>query len=86
MSNYSIHPVNRDHEIMAGWDPAMNTYFAHVFDITMYEDDPKRDILWIGCTPNEIHDVDIISRELSPYADLDLLARIINKMYGDANG
>jgi hypothetical protein len=69
---------------MIGWDPQLNTYFAHVIDETKNEDDEGRDVLWIGRAPNEIHDIEVIKTKVSPYAKVP--EKFLNKMYGDANG
>jgi hypothetical protein len=83
MSNYSFKGNNPNHEVMVGWDPPLNTYFAHVLDVSKNEDDNGRDLLWIGCTPNEIHDLETITRELAPYARVSEVT--LARMYSDAN-
>jgi hypothetical protein len=69
---YYVNPRNENHEIFAGWDQPLNTYFAHVIDKTKIEYcDDGRDLLWIGCVLNEIQDVQQIVTALRPYMDYD---------------
>ena len=68
MSRYQIPASRPEHDIVVGWDPPLNTLFAHVTDMTKDEDDDGLDVLWIGCTLNEIHDVDELIKKIRPYA------------------
>jgi hypothetical protein len=83
MSNYNVPPINPKHEVMVGWDPQLNTFFAHVIDSTKAEDEWGRDVFWIGCTPNEIHGIETIKRNLEPYANIP--EGTLSRMYGDTN-
>lgn len=83
MSNYNIPPRDAVHEVMVGWDPQMNTFFAHVIDQTKDEDEEGRDVLWIGCDPNEIHDVEVLRAKLQNYALLS--EDILSTLYREAH-
>lgn len=85
MSNYSIKPKNPQHVVLAGWDPMLNTFFAHVAIETDEEKEPGDDLLWIGCTLNEILDVDEVVRALRPYIEEDEQA-LAYTLYRDAHG
>ena len=80
-----MEPRNPNHEILVGWDPPLNTYFVHVIDTTKEEDDKKRDILWIGTSPGEIHDVVKIANAVRPYTKR-IPFKTMDKIYRDANG
>lgn len=82
MSNYNIKAKRRHHTVLVGWDPMLNTYFAHVIDENKGEDEEGRDILWIGTTPNEIDDVGVILEELNDYAYVP--SDIVTFLYRDS--
>lgn len=84
MSTYIVNPIDPKFEILAGWDPGMSTYFAHVIDTSLEEETPGRDVLWIGCSPNEIGDVDTIVSALMPHMDYDA-EELFTSLYRDAN-
>lgn len=69
MSNYRVYATDPKLEISAGWDPMLNTFFAHVVDTTKAEDEEGRDVLWVGCTRNEILESDKIMDALRPYTE-----------------
>lgn len=83
MSNYLVPPINPNHEVRVGWDPPLNTYFAHVIDTTKDEDDLDRDVLWSGYMPNQIHDLEEIKIAVKPYANIPEV--ILHNMYGEAH-
>lgn len=83
MSSYKIEGFKSRLEIMVGWDPMLNTFFAHVIDTMKKEDDEKRDVLWVGCMPNEIYDLDRITRAVEPYAEIP--EEVYNQLYSDAH-
>jgi hypothetical protein len=82
MSTYIRKGKNPNHEIILGWDPALNTYFLHVIDKTKNEDDKNRDVLWIGCTQNEITDIDDLAKKAFPYLRF---SELWEDLYADAN-
>lgn len=84
LSNYLVAPTKEKHEIWAGWDPMLNSYFAHVIDVEKAEDEEDRDVLWIGTRPNEIHDVTVVIDALVPYMLYDA-NELLDNLYRDAN-
>lgn len=79
MSNYQLEPKNDNHLVMVGWDDPLNTFFIHVIDESLDEDDEGRDVLWLGCTYQEIHDVNRVIALAKPYANIpqDLKANLL---------
>lgn len=69
MSNRPVKAIDSNHEIMAGWDPPFQTFFLHVIDTRCEEDDPRRDVVWIGTSLEEIPNVADILPLLWKYAD-----------------
>jgi len=69
MSQYHLKAKDPIHTVMFGWDPPMNTFFAHVIDTEKDEDDEGRDVYWVGCHYQEIHDADVLLKGLAPYID-----------------
>lgn len=84
LSNYLVAPVKEKHEIWAGWDPMLNSYFAHVIDTEKDEDDEGRDVLRVGCRPDEIHNVEEIVDALKPFMLYDA-NELYENLYRDAN-
>lgn len=70
MSNYELKAKQPDHTVSAGWDPMLDTFFAHVIDTTKSEDDDNRDVYWVGCSYQEIPDLQGFLKELGPYVQL----------------
>ncbi len=53
----SRHTFTEGHiEATVGWDPPLNTFFAQVWDRSKDPDEPDAELLWVGCSPGEIHD------------------------------
>lgn len=84
MSNYSVTPINPKHQIMAGWNPMLSTFFVHVIDTTKEEDDTERDVMWVGTSVGEITDVNVIVMRLIPFAEYDG-GELERKLYEDAH-
>lgn len=84
MSNYQIKALTPKSEVFIGWDPSMSTFFLHVIDTTKDEDDRDRDVLWIGCTPHEIYDIEDVIEAAIPHADVT--DEIVTALYRDAHG
>lgn len=83
MSTYQVPPREENHEVVLGWDPPLNTFFLHVIDTTKNEDDPERDVIWIGCKPKEIHDLEVIIAAVLPYSVVS--EEMWAQLYRDAN-
>jgi hypothetical protein len=84
VSTYVKQLEEAKYEIIFGWDPMMNTFFAHVIDMSKDEDDEDRDVLWVGCTPNEILDVEVLVESLKGYWEIDDWQ--LSELYCEANG
>ena len=82
MTTYHIKAKDPKHDILVGWDPPMNSFFLHVIDTSKSEDNPKRDVLWIGCTEHEIYNPDVVIEKAAPYAEIDPAMR--DRLYKDA--
>jgi hypothetical protein len=84
LSNYTIETNNPKLEAFVGWDPMMNTFFAHVTDLTKEEDDPEYDVLWIGTRIGEVRDLDIVVQVLRKIGVI-VSNELYRKIYADAN-
>jgi hypothetical protein len=51
-------------ELAVGWDPALETYFAHVMDHSLQRDDDGV-IEWIGGLPPHYRDIDAMMQVLN---------------------
>lgn len=83
MSTYECLGNNPDHEVIYGWDPAVNSYFFHVIDKTKEEDEEGYDVLWVGTTPNEILDLEELRVIAEEY--IDFTSEMWIDLYSDAN-
>jgi hypothetical protein len=70
-------------EVFVGWDPPLNTFFAQVFDLDIDEDDPSAELLWIGASFGEIHDLRRVRNALQPWAELP--ADVESALYAEAH-
>lgn len=70
MSQYRPKPKDPNHLVLIGWDPPLNTFFAHVIDESKDEDDDQRDVLWIGCRYKECHSLEDVISKIKPYVNL----------------
>lgn len=67
-------------EIVAGWDPPLETYFGLVVDLDLKEDGEDEYVLvWLGGTPRAHTTPDAVLQALSGWAEVpaDLRARLI---------
>lgn len=81
MSRHEI--VAGDIEVVVGWDPPLNTFFAQAWDRTKDEDDPNAELLWIGCGYREIADLDLIGKAVAPWVQLP--DDVIRALYAEAH-
>lgn len=82
MSRHEIAAHNKAHKVVVGWDPPLQTYFAQVIDRTADEagwDD--KFVLWVGCRPREIPEIDQLANIIRRHAGLETEMR--GKLYGD---
>lgn len=70
-------------EAVVGWDPPLNTFYAQVWDRSVDEDDPAAELLWIGCTPGEIHDHRQVCNAVAAWVAVP--PSIATALYADAN-
>lgn len=68
---YNFPTDNTDHDGWIGWDKALNTYFLHVVDETLAEDDENRDITWVGTTRSEILNLDVLLSKAKAHGNVD---------------
>jgi hypothetical protein len=80
MSRHEIPAKNPGHKIIVGWDHPLLTFFVQVIDRNKEDRDDKF-ILWLGCSPGEIYEIDHLARKLRPFAELTPEMR--SALYGD---
>ncbi len=71
-------------EVVVGWDPPLQTYFAQAWDRRLGEDDPAAELLWIGCTFREITDPAAVCEAVKPWATLP--SGLAQTLTADATG
>jgi hypothetical protein len=71
MSRYRIPTQNSALTVVVGWDNPLQTFFAHVFDPAIEEDD-EADLLWIGTALQEIPTVAALQTQLADWATIPL--------------
>ena len=67
MSRHTLDPHKARHEVVVGWDPPLNTFFAQVLD-TEAEDDLDYEVLWIGTSFDEVPDPARVIAAVQPFA------------------
>lgn len=71
MSRHTIPGINPDHDVVVGWDPPLQTYFAIVIDPTKDEEDEAYNPLWLGADRyEEIDRVYDLVEKVKPYANV----------------
>lgn len=71
MSRYELPPKDPAHKVIVGWDHPLLTYFVQVIDRKKEDDDEdEKFVLWLGCSPREIYEVDHLARAVGRYAVL----------------
>jgi hypothetical protein len=68
MSRHDIAARDTKYTITVGWDRPMRTYFAHVKDWTLDEDEEM--VLWVGGLFDEVKTVTHLAEAIARYADL----------------
>ena len=79
MSRYAIPLDDRRFEVIVGWDPPLDTFFAQVFDTTVAaEEDDAACELWIGDDLQAITTVAALQDAIQAYATLppDIVVRL----------
>lgn len=82
MSRYIVPARDKKYEVVLGWDPPLNTYFAQVYDHSIKDEDEQL-ILWEAGTSEPIHDLEKLARIVWDYAAVP--QDIMTKLYRDAN-
>lgn len=79
MSRHTIPGLNPDHDVVVGWDPPLQTYFAIVLDPTKGDFDAAYNPLWLGTSLVEIDRVHDLADKLKPFAHIghDVLRQLI---------
>ena len=80
MSRHDLDPLDPVHEVVAGWDPPLHTFFAQVFDTAADERSSAYVVLWIGTRFHKVPDPATVIAAVAPFAAvpaglLDQLAR-----------
>lgn len=83
MSRYDISAPDAL-EVVVGWDPPLSTFFAQVWDRSLDEDDPAAELLWVGCAPGEIRDVEHLSKAVAPWVAVP--DATVRALHADAHG
>lgn len=82
MSRHDIPARDPKFTVTVGWDRPMRTYFAHVRDPSLDEDDEM--VLWVGGTFDEVKTLDELVAAVHPYADLS--EDMVTKLFYDKQG
>lgn len=69
MSRHELRSVS-DTEVVVGWDPPLRTFFAQAWDRSRDQDDPAAELLWIGCSPAEITDPQMVCDAVARWAEV----------------
>ncbi|GAA2566155.1 hypothetical protein GCM10010435_44150 [Winogradskya consettensis] len=67
MSRHEL-PAEGGLEVVVGWDPPMQTFFASVLDRTLRGEDPDYTKVWIGFASTAILDPRRVCDAVRPYA------------------
>lgn len=68
MSRHDIPARDSKYTVVVGWDRPMRTFFAHVKDPSLDEDEEM--VLWIGGLFDEVKTVEGLAEAIKAYADL----------------
>ncbi len=68
MSRHTLAPLLTTQTVVVGWDRPMGTYFAHVHDLTINEDEADPIIAWFGGDFREITTAAALIEAVRPYA------------------
>lgn len=83
MSRHELAPRRDGLEVVVGWDPPLCTFFAQVWDRTIDEDDPAAELLWVGCAPRELRDVQQVVDAVAPWALVP--DSVVGALYAEAH-
>ena len=80
MSRYSVPAQDPRLTVIVGWDNPLQTFFSHVFDPSIEEDD-EADLLWIGTALQAIPTVAALQAQLTGWATIP--ADIVDRLTRD---
>lgn len=80
MSRHDLTPFDPAHEVVVGYDPPLQSYFAQVLDTTANEESNAFEVLWIGTSLHEVLNPAAVIAAVAPFASVpadlfDQLAR-----------
>jgi hypothetical protein len=84
MSRHEITPRDAKHTVVVGWDRPMGTFFAHVKDPSLDEEEEM--VLWVGGLFDEVKTVTGLAKAIRAYADLTdeiALALLVDQQKGE---
>lgn len=86
MSIHNLEAKIEGQEVLIGWDPPFQSFFVHVIDHRYSEDDPYRDVLWLGTTLREIQNLADLLPAIQPYVKEPriLSTRMFARLLADA--
>lgn len=77
MSTHKIENREKQIQIVTGYDPGQNTFFAQIWDLERLEeiertasDEDLEPLVWIGTKYDQILSVEALKTELGDYAEL----------------
>ena len=70
MSRYKIPADDPCYDVIVGWDDPLETYFAHIFDPTVAEDNDAACVLWEGAALRALPTVDALQASLRAYSTI----------------
>lgn len=68
MSRHTLKALLATHTVVVGWDRPMGTFFGHVQDLTINEEDRDPIIVWLGGDFGEITSAATLIERIRPYA------------------
>jgi len=82
MSRHDIPARDSRYTVVVGWDRSMRTFFAHVKDPSLDEDEEM--VLWVGGYFDEAPTVQDLMAAVEPYADIG--EEMATKLWHDKQG
>ena len=85
MSRHDLTPFDPGHEVIVGWDPPLQTFFAQVLDAFDAEEGDAYTVVWIGTGLHEMLNPATVIAAVAPFASVpaDLLAQLARDRRAD---
>lgn len=85
MSRHDLIPFDPTHEVVVGWDPPIDTFFAQVLDNAGDEEEGTYKVLWIGTRFQEVLNPATVIAAVAPFASVpaDLLGQLARDRRAD---